>query len=346
MINDQILKDLDELLSEKVFSKKAAFGNVIITGATGMLGLYLAQSFYLLRSRGNPFNIGKIYLVSRKLNSNLEAILSINRDVFEYCRTDDLQVFLSSRSIDFVIHAASPSNFSDVSKDPLGLYETNLVLTKLLLDNLDHGYKRFYFFSSGEIYGPNPKWPTSENDYSGFDPGNPRNFYGEFKKAAESLLSIYSLQSDSNFISLRIYHTFGPGLSLEDGRVFGAVLNSLVMGKVFEWKSDGSATRNFLYTKDLLQAILLTSDLRGFSAFNVAGTESITIRDFVYSARQFTSLDLFPDAIEDSAMPGSLIQTGDANTSKIQELGWTCTIDPKEAIRRTWESLKPNKVVQ
>jgi len=345
MINHQIFKDVDELLTENSFPRKSDLGNIIVTGAGGMLGQYLAQSLYVLRSRGNPFNVGKIFLVSRKLNSNLEALLSMGDGVFEFCNTVDLADFLSSHSIDTVIHAASPSNFRDVSKDPMGLYWTNIELTKLLLDNLNQGSKKFYLFSSGEVYGPNPAFPTSENDFAGFDPSNSRNFYGEFKRAAESLLSIYSQKSDSNFVCLRIYHTFGPGLSIEDDRVFGAVINSLVTGKSFQWKSDGSAKRNFLYTKDLLQAILVTSHLKGFNAFNVAGTESIAVRDFVYSARQLTDLEIFPDALTGKGIDGNPIQIGDASTIKIQVLGWACTVDPREAIRRTWESLKPNRVV-
>ena len=341
MFNLQIERDIEEIFSESAIPRNISFGNVLITGATGMLGGYLAESLLIFKQKGY-FNIGEIYIVGRGLSVRCAEIQKIASGFLHLVDLESLPIFLQTKNIDSFIHAASPASFENVGKNMLGLFETNIGMTKMLLERISDESTNFFFFSSGDVYGPEPKFPTSEVDFSGFDPAQSRHLYGEFKRAAESLMYIYSQKVTANYVALRIYHTFGPGLRIDDSRIFGEVLKTLVTKTKFHWKSNGSVRRNFLYTKDLLRAILFTSNLSGFNAFNVAGDSAITISEFVECARQLSNDEVFPYPPENGDFPITHIQTGNADTSKLRSRGWVPTVDPKEAISRTLES-KVNK---
>ena len=338
MFNHQIQLDIEEILLEEPILQGKSFGDVLISGATGMLGGYLVESLLIFKEKGY-FDVGQIYLASRRTNGHITNLISEKSESITHVKLENLPDFLNSTKIKTFIHAASPASFGEVAENMLGLFDTNIKMTKMFLDQVSNEDVNFFFFSSGDVYGPRPNFPTSENDFSGFDPSQPRHLYGEFKRTAESLMYIFAQRIEANFVSLRIYHTFGPGLSLEDKRIFGSVLKSLLLGSKFEWNSNGSAKRNFLYTKDLLRAILFTLNLKGFNAFNVAGGSAITISDFVGYARELSSVEIFgypPDILIDS---NTHIQSGDADISKLKGLGWSPTVDCINAIRRTRKSL-------
>lgn len=339
MFDPQIEVDVNEILNEIHNPRIPPFGNILITGANGMLASYIAESFLILKSK-NKFQIENIYLVGRKLSSNLYRLLNASTFAPIFVPLESLGNFLSENQIDTFIHAASPSSFDRATENFKSLFETNLKMTELLLEQIHSSSTRFYFFSSGDVYGSIPKFPTSEKDFSACDPTELRNLYGEFKRCAESLMKIYSETVKAKYISFRIYHTFGPGVNLEDGRIFSAILKSLKQQTKFRWNSNGKARRNFLYSKDLFSAILCTSDVSGFNAYNVAGVRSISILEFVSKAAEIGDSELFPQPEPDDPNSVSHIQVGDADTSKLKSLKWFQTVDEKQALIRTLNSLE------
>lgn len=339
MFDPQIEADVNEILNEIRDHRIPPFGNILITGANGMLASYIAESFLILKSK-NEFQIGNIFLVGRKLSSDLDRLLNASNFGAVFVQLDTLGEFCSENQIDTFIHAASPSSFERATLDFKSLFDTNLKLTDLLLEQIHSASNRFYFFSSGDVYGSSPKFPTGEKDFAACDPTELRNLYGEFKRCAESLMKIYSETVKANYISLRIYHTFGPGVNLEDGRIFSAILKSLKHRTQFLWNSNGTAKRNFLYSKDLFSAILYTSGVSGFNAYNVAGARSISIRDFVSKAAEIGDSELFPEPLPSDPNSVSHIQVGDADTSKLQSMRWSQTVDEKQALIRTLHSLE------
>ena len=83
------------------------------------------------------------------------------------------------------------------------------------------------FFSSGEVYGSTEDNYTSikEFDYGYLDPLKIRSCYGESKRMGENICVAYSHQYKINCSIVRPFHTYGPGLNLNDGRVFGMFLS-------------------------------------------------------------------------------------------------------------------------
>jgi len=232
---------------------------------------------------------------------------------------------------------------SESLKDhPTNLLECNLIQVLDYSKIFATSGGTFTFFSSGEVYGPNPPLPTSELDFSPFNHLDIKGVYGEAKKIAELILFMKSLQNEFQFNALRIFHTFGPGINLNDPRIFGTLLNSLYNKIPITLRSDGSSKRTFMYTGDLLQAILITCNRSKSSVLNVGGTEEISILDLATKVSNLTKpkLEIVFSKEKIDFQSNFSIKRGMADTTELSKLGWKNIFSVEEAFSRTLRGLQ------
>lgn len=108
-----------------------------------------------------------------------------------------------------------------------------------------------------------------------------RSCYPESKRAAETLCKSYYLQYGVDFNTVRIAHTYGPGMKLEnDGRVMADLLACTIQGRNIILKSKGEALRAFCYINDTIRGLFLVMQKGDpAEAYNLANeTEEINIR--------------------------------------------------------------------
>ena len=113
--------------------------------------------------------------------------------------------------------------------------------------------KTFLFFSSSEIYGINKDFNTlsiKEDDFGIIDPLKIRSCYALGKKMGENICLSWSEQYGVNVKIVRPFHTYGPKMNLNDGRVFADFVNNCLNGEDIIINSDGSAIRSYCYVKD------------------------------------------------------------------------------------------------
>jgi len=305
-------------------------GPFLITGCSGMLGFYLTA---VIDEIAKCLKIDtKIYATSSNALDRKPSLHNFSKNVtfFDYRELDS-----NLSRIDFrvVLHAASPASISNVIQNIEQLVNRNIVLTIDLLKRCGTLESKMYLFSSGEVYGPMTRYPTGENDFGAIDPLNVRSLYPESKKLAESIAYAFDESVVTNI--LRIYHTFGPGLRKSDNRIFAEVINSVIDEEPFVLNSDGTATRNFLYSLDLFNAIYLLRFSAKTEAFNIAGDEEFSIREFLDIAKEtFSNFKVFE--AEKKSEFTSNIKRGSADTSKIKKIGWKQSIGISDALRRTY----------
>lgn len=242
IINDN---DLSELKNK----------NILITGASGMIGSYINNVLIVLNDKFN-YNIG-IYLLVRN-ESKLEKYV-INRKDTKVLIQDVVEDINVSDRIDYIFHAASPASPLIMKNKP---FETNIANTvgtyqtlKLAIKNRSLGY---VFISSREIYGQ-----PRENQEFFYEDGEmgeilhlvPRNSYAEGKKAAENMCSCAMNEYGINTKIVRLAHTYGPLMSVNDGRVQADFLKNVINNEDIIMKSDGSAVRTYTYIADAINAI-------------------------------------------------------------------------------------------
>lgn len=98
-----------------------------------------------------------------------------------------------------------------------------------------------------------------------------RSCYAESKRVGETMCVSWYQQYGLNTSVVRPFHTYGPGMALDDGRVFADFVSDVVASRDIVLKSDGLARRPFCYIADATLGFL-TVLLKGGAAqaYNVA----------------------------------------------------------------------------
>jgi UDP-glucuronate decarboxylase len=320
---------------------------VIISGANGFVPAYMLETLLYLNETVHA-GINVVALVRNREKAMRRFAHLSGRTDLSMVVQDIREPYTGPATGDFLIHAASQASPKYFGTDPVGTFEANVLGTRNMLE-LAHRSKSqgFVFFSSGEVYGQ-PADPTrlvNETAYGYLDPLNVRSCYAEGKRAGETLCASWHAQFGVPAKIVRLSHTYGPGMELNDGRVFADFVADIVAGRNIELKSDGSARRPFCYLADATIAFFLIL-LNGTSgeAFNVGSATQTSILELAETLCQ-----IFPErncrVIRQERKPAdqyvpSSVQGFQFDLAKINALGWHATTSIEEGFRRTVESYR------
>lgn len=264
--------DLKEIIKEtgpELFQLEGK--KVLITGASGMLAGYLVRA--LIHANEFLFKTpAQLYLVMRK------KTFPFGQSKFlHYLFLDISQTSPKIKDIDYIIHAASKAAPKIYMNQAIDTINTNILGLYNLLKICNEKTKSFLFFSSAEIYGqPKDNQPIDEQTIGMIDHLNKRSCYIEAKKVCETICMNYFWEKKLPVKIVRIFHTFGPGLNLDDGRVFSDFIKNGLEKKNIEILGDKSIERPLLYVKDatvMFLKILLSS--KNGEVYNVANDQNV-----------------------------------------------------------------------
>lgn len=341
-------EDLAVILAAPLDWKRFEGATVIITGAAGFLPAYMVETMLARneRSGGRPTRV-------LGLVRNLERA---HRRFRAYADRDDLCLIEHDVAsapprlgrADFIIHAASQASPVYYRKDPVGTILANTLGTEHMLRLAwNTNASGLLFFSSGDVYGPSPAWtPTGEQDYGPIDCLDVRSCYGESKRLGENLCVAFHEQHGVPATIVRPFHTYGPGMRLDDGRVFADFVSDAVHRRPIVLKSDGTATRSFCYLSDATTGFFATL-LAGKpgQAYNIGNDEGEV------SMTELAQLivDLFPQrglavvrrerSPDDPYVP-SRLQRSCPDISSARGLGWRPSVLPPAGFLRTVRSFE------
>ena len=316
---------------------KLAGKRIFMTGGTGFIGRWLLEAL-ADADRRLELKIEVAILTRNPDGFAARAPHLANHPGFTFVTGDVLGLEPDGQRYDVVIHAATDASADLNENDPRRMFDTIVTGTRRALDfALAAGAGRFFFLSSGAVYGAQP-WELENvpEDY----PGAPdvtayRNAYAEGKRAAEMLCAIYAKQFGLDVVNARIFALLGPLLSLDIHFAAGNFIRDAMAGRKVVIQSKGSAVRSYLYAADLtvwLWAILLRAGPG--SVYNVGSEEGISIAAL---AERVATL-LGDGGFEVLGEPDSGWNPGRyvPSTAKIRkELGLSPTVGLSEAIRRT-----------
>jgi len=111
-------------------------------------------------------------------------------------------------------------------------------------------------------------------------PCHPVSPYGASKLSGEAYCSAYYNSYDINTIALRFGNVYGPG-SKKKASVVAKFIKRALNGETLEIYGDGKQTRDFIYIKDLVRAIILSAESRnmGGEVFQIATNRETTISE-------------------------------------------------------------------
>jgi UDP-glucuronate decarboxylase len=110
--------------------------------------------------------------------------------------------------------------------------------------------------STSEIYGDPVVHPQPESYWGNVNTLGPRACYDEGKRCAETLFMNYHDQNKVKIKIARIFNTYGPRMSSNDGRVVSNFIVQALKGEDLTIFGDGSHTRSFQYIDDLVEGLI------------------------------------------------------------------------------------------
>lgn len=335
-------EDLREILAIELDWARFRGKTILITGAAGFLPAYMAEALLYLNET-TACNCRIIGLVRDMAKAHTRFSFYSGRTDLLLIKGDISEPLPPVEKCDFIIHAASQASPRFYGSDPVGTMTANLIGSYHLLE-LARRWKSdgFLFFSSGEVYGqmPGEKIPTRESDYGFIDILNPRSCYAESKRAAETMAVSYYQQFQVPCTIVRPFHVYGPGMALNDGRVFADFVNDIVNRRNIVLRSDGKAVRAFCYLADGVKAFF-TILLKGQPglAYNAGNPgEAISVGDLAD-----TLVTLFPKwklrverigQLAKGYLP-SPVPISVPNVDRLTALGWHARHSVREGFTRT-----------
>jgi nucleoside-diphosphate-sugar epimerase len=346
-LNPVVLEDMLIISRAALPWEKLNKKTVLITGGSGFLASYLVQSLLVIR-RLYDLDI-KIECVVRNVKSATERFQAwAGESDFHIVHQDISEPLKDNFPLaDFIIHSASQASPKYYGVDPVGTLRTNSVGTMYLLEHAIKSHaEKFLFFSSGEVYGV-PGDSTQligEGNYGYLDPMNVRSCYAESKRIGETMCASWAKQYGINASVVRPFHTYGPSMSLDDGRVFADFVADVIASRDIALKSDGLAMRPFCYLADATIGFL-TVLLKGniSEAYNIGNPEAeISIRDLaVLISKLFPERNIniqFNSRESSSEYLNSVVSRANPDISKAKDLGWNPIFNLEDGFRRTIQS--------
>ena len=301
---DIIKEDLDHILGHtKDILEEFRDSRVFITGGTGFFGTWLLKTFAWANQKLNLR--AEIVILSRdpgRFNFNFPQLA--NHPYFTFLTGDIRDFSFPYGSFKYVFHLATEASDDLNRNEPLKMFDVIVEGTRHVLDfAVSAGVESFLLTSSGAVYGKQPCEIShvSEDYKGGPDTSDTISAYGEGKRVAELLGSVYSKYFGLQFKIARCFAFVGPYLPLDKHFAIGNFILNGIKNQPIYIKGDGTTLRSYLYASDLI-IWLLTILVKGRSCYpyNVGSEEAISIADLaVLVSSSFTpaiSIERNPNA--------------------------------------------------
>lgn len=334
-------RDIDIVLNNPANWEKLKDTTVLVTGATGRLGIYIV---YALIEASRRWNLNIHVQALARSKEKIKAAYPEELPELSVLEQDVTAPIHCDGAVDYIFHTAGLASPSDFTHRPVDTLWGHVQGTRNVLELAkEKKTRRILYVSTVEIYGD---WKSEEyireDDMGPMIHTNSRACYQEAKRLCETMMACYKAEYGVDYTAVRMSHTFGPGISLYDGRAFAEFIRDVVEGKDIVLQTDGSAVRTYTYVADAVGAMFMVLLNGTEEYYNVAATENqISIRDL---ANLIASMDPQKKVkVQYAAPQGEKLlylpfKLGILNSERMEALGWKPQVDVEHAFRWTLES--------
>ncbi len=232
---------------------------VLITGAAGFIGSYLARR--LLDKKVSVIGIDNLndYYDVKLKNTRLKVLKEYEN--FEFYKVDiadasEIKEIFNRVCPDVVVNLAAQAGVRYSITNPDEYISSNIIGFYNILEACRHSYDEgkkgvdhLVFASSSSVYGANQKIPYSTDDRV----DNPVSLYAATKKSNELMAHAYSKLYGIPCTGLRFFTVYGP-MGRPDMAYFGFT-DKMVEGKSIQIFNNGDMYRDFTYIDDIVTGI-------------------------------------------------------------------------------------------
>ncbi|MBR3498739.1 MAG: SDR family oxidoreductase [Selenomonadaceae bacterium] len=229
---------------------------VLVTGGAGFLGSHLCDR--LIADGHEVICLDNFFTGKKK---NIAHLLS--NPSFELMRHDVIQPIYAE--VDWIFNLACPASPVHYQRDPVRTIKTNVMGALNSLGCAKQNQARVLQASTSEVYGDPKVHPQPESYRGAVNPIGIRACYDEGKRTAETLFFDYHRQHGLDIRVIRIFNTYGPRMTANDGRVVSNFIVQALRGEDLTIYGDGTQTRSFCYVDDLIDGIVRMMNVENFT---------------------------------------------------------------------------------
>lgn len=305
-----------------------------MTGGAGFLGSHLCDK---LIEQGHDVICVDNLFTGRK--DNIRHLL--HHPNFEFIRHDITEPIYIE--VDQIYNMACPASPVHYQYNPIKTAKTSVMGTLNMLGLAKRVRARILQASTSEVYGDPEVHPQSEQYRGCVNPIGIRSCYDEGKRMAETFCFDYKRQHDIEIKVARIFNTYGPRMSLNDGRVVSNFITQALDDLDITLYGDGVQTRSFCYVDDLIDGLikLMDSPKEFTGPCNLGNPEELSIEQL---AKKIIQLSGSSSKIVYRPLPqDDPMQRRPDIGLAMKELGWSPCICLNEGIKKTIRYFKEIK---
>jgi UDP-glucuronate decarboxylase len=241
--------------------------------------------------------------------------------------------------VEGIFNLACPASPIHYQRDPVTTLRTNVLGAIRVLDLANRTNARVLQASTSEVYGDPKVSPQVEAYWGNVNPVGIRSCYDEGKRAAETLFTDYHRQFGTDIRIARIFNTYGPAMSLNDGRVVSNLICQAIKNEPLTIYGDGSQSRSFCYVSDLIDGLVkLFFSNEIYTPMNIGNPEPMTMIEL---ANEIVELSSSQSKIvyQDLPKDDPLVREPDISFAR-QHLNWNPTVSLKTGLNATIEYLR------
>jgi len=245
---------------------------ILVTGGAGFVGSHLIEK---LLATGNQVVCLDNFYTGCKENIN-QFLDNSNFSLFEHDVTLPFDLV-----VDQIYNLACPASPIHYQKTPVETVKTNVLgaINCLELAKKLGGIKVLQA-STSEIYGDPDIHPQPETYHGNVNPIGPRACYDEGKRCAETLFFDYHREDQIPIKVVRIFNTYGPNMSWNDGRVVSNFIVQALKNQDITIYGQGQQTRSFCYVADLVDGLVKMMETDNWTGpVNLGNPGEFTIKE-------------------------------------------------------------------
>lgn len=312
----------------EIFSGK----DVLITGASGLIGSHLARALYMKGARVHA---------TRHINEVSPNYIAYDVDIRNQ---SDMEWLIDTVRPDFVFHLAASAIVGASEIEVVPTFTTDVIGTVNLLHALRMPsaaeVKSVVVASTDKVYGRHRDLPyTEEHELRG-------NYqvYETAKLCADKIAQMAAIDWDLPIAITRCGNVYGPG-DLHWDRLIPGTIASYISHTAPQIRSNGQYYRDYVHVSDIVRGYMMLAEYR--SSFAIPKTPVIAN---LGSGKPFRVLDIvtmigsqFPDIISPTIydqVPDEIKSQYVDSTHAKNLFGWKSEISISEGLMQTIEWYK------
>ena len=303
--------------------------NVLVTGGTGLIGRQVVDILCNAGARVKIVSLDRIIV-----NEQAEHVFG-DLTTFEFCKE-------ITQDMDFVFHLAGIKGSVEVTRaKPASFFVPLLMMNTNVLEACRvNRVQKVVYTSSVGAYASAEVFKETEN----LD-GPPMDMFpGWAKRMAELQIQAYKIQYNlNNFAIVRPCNIYGPGDNFDPN---SAMVIPSLMYRIYHKENpvviwgDGSAIRDFAYSRDVAEGVILALYYGTGPGFvNLGSGKGYSIRELVETLNSFVDFKYKFDTTKPSGFPKRIMDISLAR----RLIYYNPTTSLLDGLKETWNWFVANQ---